>query len=130
MGTDIHDYLEVIAPASQDGEYVANCVWTDIFEGRNYQLFGLLGGARYDNEIFPLRGLPEKASLLVQRGIPEDSDIHGTSWLNYAELLKVHETYLQHHTNYTESGLEKVLEVMKAFNEEGVKCRYVFGFDN
>ena len=62
MGTDIHVYLE---ERHKDGKW--HCVGKDMYDGRDYNLFNLLAGARWDCGCMlkELEGVPSDASWYV-----------------------------------------------------------------
>lgn len=86
VGCDIHLYIE---------KKVAGKGWRlvetpDIYNGRNYDLFGFLAGVRGDNQHFDQKGFPDDAGPELSE-IREyyGSDGHSDSYLTLEELQTV-----------------------------------------
>ena len=63
----------------------------DIYDGRDYELFGILAGVRssYPNSIVEPRGIPDSANHFVKDEYEASKDfIHTPSWLTLGELRK------------------------------------------
>jgi len=74
MGCDIHAYIDYDEFKNKDGKWFATCFAKDVELGRNYTLFALMAGVRYDPRtdrdyapLFEPRGLPERVSWNVNR---------------------------------------------------------------
>lgn len=87
MGCDIHAYVE---QCDENGTWTHTPELPDVFDYRNYNLFGWLVGVRNYSAVPPIaepRGLPTGVSEVVQADLREwDSDAHSVSWLSLDEL--------------------------------------------
>lgn len=95
MGTDIHLYIEhynkeskrwdslSFYKKSSEGEFLP----VDIYDGRDYDLFGLLAGVRsiIDPFVFP-RGVPDDMSCEVSKAYRDGQYYHTPTWYDYCEL--------------------------------------------
>lgn len=96
MGCDIHIYVE----KKVKGKWLAADKWKneeayytmegrEIFEGRNYSLFGVLAGVRRDDVplISKPRGFPKDASKEVEGCYTQwEGDGHSTTWLSLEDI--------------------------------------------
>ena len=86
MGTDIHVYLE---EKHKDGKW--HCVGKNMYDGRDYNLFGLLAGVRcygINNAVTPLRGLPKDVSDVIRKAWVEEREwSHSCTWYALDELF-------------------------------------------
>jgi hypothetical protein len=107
MGCDIHIRLEKI---NENGDWIPldhyeiREDWEDqkhycktfpffpvsIYNGRDYELFGLLAGVRsnYPEPIVEPRGIPESANKYIKDEYESDTYLHTPSWLALGELMK------------------------------------------
>jgi hypothetical protein len=85
MGCDIHPYAE----RKEGNQWVP--VTINIFDCRNYGLFGFLAGVRNYSEVPPIsapRGLPPDVSFDTRDAYERwDLDAHSASWLSVTELV-------------------------------------------
>ena len=95
MGTDIHLYVEhynkeskrwenlFLYKKSSEGEFLP----VDIYDGRDYDLFGLLAGVRSVIDPFVLpRGVPEDMSCEVSKAYGDGECYYAPTWYDYCEL--------------------------------------------
>lgn len=100
MGTDIHTFVET----KRNDEWVNLALWTKdfetgkfnkalIYDGRNYNLFGLLAGVRMMGvePISEPRGIPEDMSAEVALEYGDGEYYHDPTWYDFTEL----EAYLK-----------------------------------
>lgn len=109
---------------------------TRFYSGRNYFLFGVLAGVRYDcpNPIAADRGIPADLSpeLLAEKKA-WDGDGHSHSWASLTELINADWNY---YNNLTDDGLQylmqftRTIEKMKTLSNNTDDVRCVFWFDN
>ena len=139
MGTDIHIHVEYLRRKKGKKPRWIH-VNKDFEEYRNYQVFGILAGARSDIEpLFPPRGLPDDVSLETLR-IHKDweGDAHTESWLTTEEfgmcLNALEEIYKRRDPDdYQDEWLKEyrlVHKYMKDSDDEGEPARIIFWFDN
>jgi hypothetical protein len=108
---------------------------TSYYNGRNYQLFGVLAGVRHQpNDQYPFiepRGIPDDVSKPIQDSYEEwDIDAHTPSYLTLSELKQIDWTmYTDSDYNWF-AGFENTIDRMDELsnNDEDVRC--VFWFDN
>lgn len=95
MGCDIYLYVEhynkeskrwenlFLYKKSSEGEFLP----VDIYDGRDYDLFGLLAGVRsiIDPFVFP-RGVPDDMSCEVSKAYGDGQYYHTPTWYDYCEL--------------------------------------------
>ena len=73
MGCDIHAYIDYDDFKARDGDWWVSCFADRVRFGRNYTLFTLMAGVRYDPRIdkyhplFGPRGLPDRLSWSTER---------------------------------------------------------------
>lgn len=72
MGCDIHAYIDFDDFKTKDGDWYVTCFATNVYIGRNYELFALMAGVRYDENrmdgkqpLFTPKGIPEQVSWNV-----------------------------------------------------------------
>lgn len=141
MGADIHMYLEKVSVAKRRDEVISSLLgveesdikanWelieSDIFGGRNYDLFGKLANVRRRNGITPLdepRGVPKDASKDYLKEINSWGwDGHSHSYFYLSELVKVDWTDIS-------QEMEELIERLKKENKDLDTIRIVFFFDN
>ena len=141
MGADIHMYLERSPIAKRRDEVISSLLgveesdikanWelieSDIFGGRNYDLFGKLANVRRRNGIIPLdepRGVPKDASKDYLEEINSWGwDGHSHSYFYLSELVKVDWTDIS-------QEMEELVERLKRENKDLDTIRIVFFFDN
>jgi hypothetical protein len=83
MGCDIHAYAEVRTPHGWGASDL------DVFDGRNYGIFGFFADVRnysHSPVIAEPRGLPDDVSSAIRKE-GDWTDAHSHSWLTLAELL-------------------------------------------
>ena len=95
MGCDIHLYVERYNKESKRWENLSfykkssECKFlpVDIYDGRDYGLFGLLAGARsmIDPFVFQ-RGVPDDMSCEVSKAYGDGRYWHTPTWYDYCEL--------------------------------------------
>lgn len=85
MGCDIHAYIDYDDFETSDGDKRISCFASDVEIGRNYTLFTLMAGVRYDP-----RTEKDYGPMFEPRGIPDD-----ISW-------RVRSAYHLHVTEYKE----------------------------
>ena len=85
MGVDIWTYVEV----ERYGRWQPVYALDDWYEGRCYQLFGMLAGVRGGEALWEPRGVPEDATAHVRDQWGEGNGVHSASWLTLKELLSV-----------------------------------------
>ncbi|GAA1394604.1 hypothetical protein ACFQZ4_25090 [Catellatospora coxensis] len=97
MTTDIHGCIEVRYPFADQDYWSDEEPWTvamDLFPlltDQSYAAFGCLFGVRNHQGWIPVaedRGMPADASTELRERVAsfEPSDIHGLTWVNWAEL--------------------------------------------
>lgn len=95
MGTDIHLYVEHYNKESKRWDSLSlykkssedKFSPVDIYDGRDYELFGLLAGVRsmIDPFVFP-RGVPDDMSCEVSKAYGDGQYYHAPTWYDYCEL--------------------------------------------
>jgi hypothetical protein len=100
------------------------------YGGRNYYLFGILAGVRYDR-IEPIsepRGVPNDISEAYKEQLNQwEGDAHSKSYLTLKELLDV--DWSKYETEYISDFLTTI-ERMKEVDPDPEKVRCLFFFDN
>lgn len=156
LGCDIHTYKEF----KINGEWVTGDTWREyygfsepveeIYDGRNYHLFGLLAGVRayryaYDpiHPVLEPKGLPDDICKEVKQANKErDEDWHSHSWLTISEIKALpwfkwtvwreyhdSEGYFNGHLDF----IRRILAFEKEAQQRGLsgdEARMVFWFDN
>lgn len=135
MGCDIHMYLET--KPKLNGKWRLK---KEIDIGRNYILFGLLAGVRYDllPPISESRGLPYDLSKELRRSLNEDissDDLdgpwlgdHSFSYLDLADFQEYEEWECVEDEN--EYGVQDVVKDIVYELVSNQYSRIVFGFDS
>lgn len=100
------------------------------YGGRNYYLFGILAGVRYDR-IEPIsnpRGVPNDISEAYKEQLKQwEGDAHSKSYLTLKELLDV--DWSKYDKEYISDFLTTI-ERMKEIDPDPEKVRCLFFFDN
>lgn len=100
------------------------------YGGRNYYLFGILAGVRYDR-IEPIsepRGVPNDISEAYKEQLKQwEGDAHSKSYLTLKELLDV--DWSKYDKEYISDFLTTI-ERMKEVDPDPEKVRCLFFFDN
>ena len=94
MGADIHVYVE--HRNETNGQWECKRLYTkfddkftpvDVYEGRDYELFGLLGNVRgWTGPLVSLRGLPDDISKEVSDEYGDGDGYHSETWYDFCEL--------------------------------------------
>lgn len=121
MGCDIHMHVE----CKKQGRWVLHS--NDIYDGRDYELFGILAGVR--GRCVPIshpKGLPFDVTDEVKR--LHDSwgeDAHSSSWLTFNEIYNSR-------FDYDNTSLQHIaLEMLRAKRDQQSEyVRIVFWFDS
>ncbi len=94
MGCDIHISIEYKYPSLTGISSYFNLV-SDFYASRNYRLFGIFAGVRYNTSyvVSLPRGLPQDISDCTKRQL-FCSDYHSHSHLNFNELLEARRYYI------------------------------------
>jgi len=96
MGCDIHAFIERKLWREKDGGWHWS-TWASPDLSRNYSLFYVLAGVRYDENRMPpglgaqQKGLPKDVGDWVWREYGDD--YHSASWMDVNELRAAHERY-------------------------------------
>lgn len=127
MGCDIHAFVEY----SKDGKHWQYFCQPNV--GRWYLLFSVMAGVRnYDNltPIVEPRGLPDDTTHWTKSDYADlEADAHTPSWLSTAEMQAVQKRVLESEP----TGSPKIyalVRLLESFEEQGLKARLVFWFDN
>lgn len=137
MGCDIHAYIE----KTYENGYID--LVSQVYLGRDYDLFGLLAGVRsFETPLVKPRGLPKETSYILQyeycdydrekdQLIPNE-DFHTHSWLTVDELKK---TYKRYKKLFPENGknlkIKAIIKFMEILNKNDPNStRFVFWFDS
>ncbi|WUW21256.1 hypothetical protein OG521_10840 [Streptomyces sp. NBC_01463] len=93
MGSDMYGFIECRWDRwldEEDRRWTAAVSLSHLYNGRSYVGFGALFGVRDTTSFRPLadhRGLPPDASQEARADFEPWSDLHGASWITWAELL-------------------------------------------
>jgi len=126
---------EWITEHDGDNTYTYVDYAASFYNGRNYQLFGVLAGVRHrPNDDYPFiepRGIPDDVTKAVLDCYDEwGVDAHTPSYLTLSELKEIDWTmYADSNYNWFanfETTIERMDQLSK--NDEDVRC--VFWFDN
>ena len=73
MGCDIHTYIDYDDFKTKEGDWFVSCFAENVADNRNYTLFALMAGVRYDprtdvqfKPLFEPKGIPERVSYTVR----------------------------------------------------------------
>jgi hypothetical protein len=107
----------------------------DLYIGRNYNLFAIIGDARnYGdkpyNSISAYREIPEDASEVTKYYCNEiwEGDGHSHSWISLKEILEFGKD--EWYKNHCQGFWDKIVEYMISLNLPPEDVRLVFWFDN
>ena len=141
MGADIHMFVERVPIAKKRDEIISsllgveefyiNANWelisSDVYGGRNYNLFGRLADVRTREGVIPLsepRGIPKDASEDYKKECKYWGwDAHSHSYFYLSELVKEDWVDISHE-------MHEIVEKLKTENKDLDTIRIVFFFDN
>ena len=152
MGCDIHVYLEGQTSIDNKLKWVSlDYYWInrlgdferiEIYDGRHYDLFGVLAGVRSDRyePISLPKGIPYDTCEFIKKAFGEDKDwCHSFSYLTLKELME-HPTYEfdEEDKNMLKPFINKIVEraeeTLSWYGDKPYKqaedLRMVFWFDN
>lgn len=151
MGCDIYLYVEhynkesklwenlFLYKKSSEGEFLP----VDIYDGRDYELFGLLAGVRsmIAPFVFP-RGVPDDMSCEVSKAYGDGQYYHTPTWYDWCELQAYERIFdneyddeddtisLCERLNGFMSDIEKVLNAYDIYYPKPGDIRIVMWFDS
>lgn len=121
MACDIHIHIE----CKKQGSWILHS--EDIYDGRDYELFGILAGVRgYGPPISRLKGLPvDVTDEVLQDHDLWEEEAHSASWLTFDEIYNSR-------LDYDNTSLQHIaLEMLRAKREaQAEDVRIVFWFDS
>lgn len=149
MGCDIHMCCERYSPGKKEWQNIdffeildnddeRTLLRSDVYNGRDYNLFGALCGVRQNPpkrlSFYP-RGVPDNISKVTCEEIQKDlADAHSHSWNTLAELREFHDSYMPH-TGPVRGLIKHIDEHIKRryWYSPGINdtdIRIVYWFDN
>ena len=151
MGTDIHLYVEHYNKESKRWDSLSlykkfsedKFSPVDIYDGRDYELFGLLTGVRsmIAPFVFP-RGVPDDMSCKVSKAYGDGQYYHTPTWYDYCELQAYERIFDNEYDDEDDTNslrkrldgfmndIEKVLNAYDIYYPKPGDIRIVMWFDS
>lgn len=139
MGADIHLYVEHYNKESKRWDSLSlykkssedKFSPVDIYDGRDYELFGLLAGVRSMIAPFVLpRGVPDDMSCEVSKAYEDGQYYHTPTWYDWCELQTYERIFDNERLDGFMNDIEKVLNAYDIYYPKPGDIRIVMWFDS